>query len=194
MHKVWARSSRQQDTSQQQEVVSSVQNAPVEYSSYDEDYHLEWLETPFPKEMLDGDESEVCLDPESHCHHHLPKVDSKLVATESSRNLAAKKAEIRKATENSFYPVTMELRPDSVHDFLLAAEETSEGNFQSEQPFCLTGLHTCGDLCSTALKLFAGIHSARALCVVGCCYHHITETVDKEGEVVSVDCIIINTK
>lgn len=86
-------------------------------------------------------------------------------------------------TKSSFYPVTMELRPDTICDFLLAAEETSNGNFQSEKQFCLVGLHTCGDLCSTALRLFSEVHSARALCVVGCCYHHITEEDDANGEV-----------
>lgn len=79
----------------------------------------------------------------------------------------------------------MELRPDSVCDFLTAAEVKSEGVFVSEQPFCLVGLHTCGDLGSTALRLFTEIPSARALCVVGCCYHHITEG-NEEGKIILI--------
>ncbi|XP_013382152.1 methyltransferase-like protein 25 [Lingula anatina] len=39
----------------------------------------------------------------------------------------------------------------------------------------LTGLHTCGNLSPTILKLFAQSDSARLLCVVGCCYHLIDE-------------------
>ncbi len=42
-------------------------------------------------------------------------------------------------------------------------------------PLLLTGLHTCGNLASSILRLFANNKSAVALCSVGCCYHHIGE-------------------
>lgn len=79
---------------------------------------------------------------------------------------------------NSFCPLTMELRVDEIHNFLSATEKISGGRFQPKFPFCLVGLHTCGDLGSTALRLYAEIPTARALCIVGCCYHHITESHD----------------
>ncbi len=128
---------------------------------------------------------------QSQCSHHQLENDSELSATGSGQDSTAKKTSeisIRvsssSSTKSSFYPVTMELRPDTLQDFLLAAEETSKGEFKSEQPFCLVGLHTCGDLCSTALRLFAGNPRARALSVVGCCYHHITEKDDGDGEII----------
>lgn len=79
-------------------------------------------------------------------------------------------------SNSTFYPLTMELRPDTATEFLHAAEQKSRGEFNSSRPFCLVGLHTCGDLGSTALRLFAEVPGARAVCMVGCCYHHITET------------------
>ena len=39
----------------------------------------------------------------------------------------------------------------------------------------LTGLHTCGDLASTMLKLFVSNSDVKCLCSVGCCYHLLTE-------------------
>lgn len=39
----------------------------------------------------------------------------------------------------------------------------------------LTGLHTCGDLAPTILKLFLRSPESRALVLVGCCYHMMTE-------------------
>ena len=40
---------------------------------------------------------------------------------------------------------------------------------------CLTGLHTCGNLASTCLKVFSEQESIRMICNVGCCYHLINE-------------------
>ena len=39
----------------------------------------------------------------------------------------------------------------------------------------LTGLHTCGDLASSILRLFTRNDNVQAVCNVGCCYHHIEE-------------------
>ena len=44
------------------------------------------------------------------------------------------------------------------------------------RPSILVGLHTCGDLATTGLKQFVNSDLIRAVCIVGCCYHHITET------------------
>lgn len=38
----------------------------------------------------------------------------------------------------------------------------------------LVGLHTCGDLNSTAIRTFVRNDEVKALCVVGCCYQHLT--------------------
>lgn len=39
----------------------------------------------------------------------------------------------------------------------------------------LTGLHTCGDLSPTSIKIFDFNESVKTICNVGCCYHLITE-------------------
>lgn len=61
---------------------------------------------------------------------------------------------------------------------------TKEVNFQklagkafSEDPksFCITGLHTCGNLASTCLKVYEAQDDIKVLWNVGCCYHLINE-------------------
>ncbi|XP_064487777.1 probable methyltransferase-like protein 25 isoform X2 [Ornithodoros turicata] len=49
----------------------------------------------------------------------------------------------------------------------------------------LCGLHTCGDLASSALRLFVQCSGVKCLCLVGCCYNLITE----ENEATQNDCV-----
>ncbi len=48
----------------------------------------------------------------------------------------------------------------------------------------LTGLHTCGDLAPSMMRIFLANENARILCNVGCCYHLLNEefSLDKNGE------------
>lgn len=39
----------------------------------------------------------------------------------------------------------------------------------------LIGLHTCGDLAPMALQIFVSEASVRVICIVGCCYHLISQ-------------------
>ena len=48
-------------------------------------------------------------------------------------------------------------------------KETSTTNF------CLTGLHTCGNLAATCLQVFNAQPNCRILCNIGCCYHLLQE-------------------
>ena len=41
----------------------------------------------------------------------------------------------------------------------------------------VVGLHTCGDLAPVALRIFVTEASVRAICVVGCCYHLVSQEV-----------------
>lgn len=45
----------------------------------------------------------------------------------------------------------------------------------------LTGLHTCGDLSSTSIKIFNSNEYVKTLCNVGCCYHLLTEQFDDQN-------------
>lgn len=41
--------------------------------------------------------------------------------------------------------------------------------------FCLSGLHTCGNLAASCIEIFENNHDIRNLCNVGCCYHLLDE-------------------
>ena len=41
----------------------------------------------------------------------------------------------------------------------------------------IVGLHTCGDLAPTALRIFSSESSVKLICIVGCCYHLVTQEV-----------------
>lgn len=41
--------------------------------------------------------------------------------------------------------------------------------------FCLVGLHCCGDLTPTLMRIFCANPRVRCLCVVGCCYYSMRE-------------------
>ncbi|KAI8128697.1 Methyltransferase-like protein 25, partial [Lucilia cuprina] len=46
---------------------------------------------------------------------------------------------------------------------------------QTKSSICLTGLHTCGNLAATCLKLFHTQASCKLMCNIGCCYHLLKE-------------------
>ncbi|KAM8910396.1 putative methyltransferase-like protein 25 isoform 2-T2 [Spinachia spinachia] len=45
----------------------------------------------------------------------------------------------------------------------------------------VVGLHTCGDLAPSTLRMFVAKPELAAVCSVGCCYHLLTEEFDPEG-------------
>jgi hypothetical protein len=63
---------------------------------------------------------------------------------------------------------------------LEVAERESGGRFVRQGHTCIVGLHTCGNLGGVALRLFLQQPQLRAVCVVGCCYHHITEEKEEK--------------
>ncbi|XP_076861253.1 putative methyltransferase-like protein 25 isoform X2 [Brachyhypopomus gauderio] len=46
----------------------------------------------------------------------------------------------------------------------------------------MVGLHTCGDLASSTLRMFGSEQELRAVCNVGCCYHLLSERFDPDGQ------------
>lgn len=59
----------------------------------------------------------------------------------------------------------------------------------SNEGLVLVGLHTCGDLAPTAIKIFLNDSNVKALCLVGCCYHLLsqsTATESSEGKLSSL--------
>ncbi|KAM3859049.1 putative methyltransferase-like protein 25 [Diretmus argenteus] len=46
----------------------------------------------------------------------------------------------------------------------------------------LVGLHTCGDLAPSTLRMFVAKRELASVCSVGCCYHLLSEEYDPAGE------------
>ncbi|XP_062373738.1 methyltransferase-like protein 25 [Sardina pilchardus] len=44
----------------------------------------------------------------------------------------------------------------------------------------MVGLHTCGDLASSTLRMFVSKRELHAICSVGCCYHLLSEEFDQK--------------
>ncbi|KAF9433824.1 Methyltransferase-like protein 25 [Entomortierella beljakovae] len=65
-------------------------------------------------------------------------------------------------------------------------EDDDEEEEEEEERWTLCGLHACGDLTSTMVKLYLE-SSATCLFSVGCCYHWISEKYDSDGNIVISD-------
>ena len=69
-------------------------------------------------------------------------------------------------------------KAESYTAFLTA--QTSAEEFQkiaklTDEKVVLTGLHPCGDLTPTLMRFFKSLNQITHLCMVGCCYHKLTE-------------------
>ena len=92
------------------------------------------------------------------------------------------------ANSNSFLPVTGfvdqafvasgELK--RLFDELLYSPENSSA---VSNGLFLVGLHTCGDLVPMALRIFVNEPSVKLICVVGCCYHLVSQQFGKNSSV-----------
>eukprot|EP00042_Codosiga_hollandica_P032775 m.212683 g.212683 ORF g.212683 m.212683 type:complete len:333 (+) comp54015_c0_seq2:588-1586(+) len=75
----------------------------------------------------------------------------------------------------SFIPVTATVDCETKASFLSLLAETAEGEINTRQPICLVGLHACGDLTSSIVRVFIESEMIKSLVVVGCCYNRMTE-------------------
>lgn len=64
-------------------------------------------------------------------------------------------------------------------DAVLSNLVTDQFNEMSDN-ISIVGLHTCGDLSPTCIRLFIKDTSIKSICNIGCCYHLITE--EKDGQ------------
>lgn len=46
----------------------------------------------------------------------------------------------------------------------------------------MVGLHTCGDLAPSTLRMFVAKKELAAVCSVGCCYHLLSEQFDPSAQ------------
>ena len=65
-----------------------------------------------------------------------------------------------------------------------AYTSAKSSQYQTRSDIMLTGLHTCGDLAPSMMRIFLSNEKAQILCNVGCCYHLLNEEFsgDKNGE------------
>ncbi|XP_035663078.1 methyltransferase-like protein 25 [Branchiostoma floridae] len=82
--------------------------------------------------------------------------------------------------QGSFTPTTAYINPDTDLADLVGVSNSDET--LADLRLLLTGLHTCGDLSPTMLRLFVTCPQAAVLCSVGCCYNLLTE-VEKPGAI-----------
>lgn len=75
--------------------------------------------------------------------------------------------------QNNYKTVVRFMTPDMDLDSLI--KENFEALAALQPTICLTGLHTCGNLAATCLKLFHTQTSCTLMCNIGCCYHLLKE-------------------
>eukprot|EP00106_Octopus_bimaculoides_P019351 XP_014786793.1 PREDICTED: methyltransferase-like protein 25 isoform X2 [Octopus bimaculoides] len=89
-----------------------------------------------------------------------------------------------------FYcPFTTYVNSDTNILQLIAEHDKCEANATSQcgsRKLLVAGLHTCGNLCPTALRFFSQNPAAHLLCNVSCCYHLLTEEFDPNGAAQSI--------
>ncbi|EDW90824.1 methyltransferase-like protein 25 [Drosophila yakuba] len=82
------------------------------------------------------------------------------------------------ALEN--YKTTAKFITTELNFGALLAEHFTQLGPEDSPNFCLTGLHTCGNLAATCLQVFHAQADCRLLCNVGCCYHLLRERYSQQ--------------
>lgn len=85
--------------------------------------------------------------------------------------------DIQAKDSRSYTPLTccLDSQSDSILDLI---KNDGIRWFNVHESTALVGLHTCGDLASVIMRQFVKYDSLKVLCLVGCCYHHVTEKDD----------------
>ena len=98
------------------------------------------------------------------------RMDESSPPDENAKEEAAAKVSANFRRTTQFLSSTFDLQP--------LVDESSEYFGQPFSHAGLVGLHTCGNLASTSLQLFANSRQTHFLCNVGCCYHLLDEAFD----------------
>ncbi|XP_037551614.1 methyltransferase-like protein 25 [Nematolebias whitei] len=101
---------------------------------------------------------------------------SQLSAEEKERrkraNLERKARSRRDSSGGVFAPLTSYVTADTELRELITELEGA----------VVVGLHTCGDLAASTLRMFVAKAELAAVCGVGCCYHLLSEEFDPDGQ------------
>ena len=98
-----------------------------------------------------------------------PRKKSQQKSKQKSANVQKEK------TAPSFIPLTLYIDTNTDLNALACRHFHLEDGESHLSRQLLTGLHTCGDLAPSMLRIFCVNDSIKALCNVGCCYHLIEE-------------------
>ncbi|KAK1906555.1 Methyltransferase-like protein 25 [Dissostichus eleginoides] len=105
-----------------------------------------------------------------------PRVPSSQLTDEErerrKRESLERKAQNRTSTNEMFSPLT---------SYVTAETELRELIDELEDAV-MVGLHTCGDLAPSTLRMFVAKPELSAVCSVGCCYHLLSEEFDPAGQ------------
>uniref|UniRef100_A0A3P9N2F2 Methyltransferase like 25 n=1 Tax=Poecilia reticulata TaxID=8081 RepID=A0A3P9N2F2_POERE len=133
-------------------------------------------------------ETHSALDPESG-EHFLSALSADVIQPPSPRvppsQLSAEERERRKrenlekkarsrgeGADGVFSPLTSYVTSETeLRDLITELEEA-----------VMVGLHTCGDLAASTLRMFVAKPELSAVCGVGCCYHLLSEEFNPDGQ------------
>ncbi|XP_031574064.1 methyltransferase-like protein 25 [Actinia tenebrosa] len=90
---------------------------------------------------------------------------------------------IETSKHDSYLPVTAHVSSSAqIYQNLEALFEKKNTSICNDinKGIILVGLHTCGDLAPTAINIFIKDSVVKALCLVGCCYHLLSQPTDSE--------------
>lgn len=98
-----------------------------------------------------------------------------------SNTMNSKSPQPQTASPTSFVPVTGFVDQSFVDNGGLTRLFDDQGTTNGVTRVCdgvfVVGLHTCGDLAPVALRIFVTEASVRVICIVGCCYHLVSQEV-----------------
>ncbi|XP_042324339.1 methyltransferase-like protein 25 [Sceloporus undulatus] len=109
--------------------------------------------------ILPSDAVETDCSPRSNCRELCEEEKER-------RKMASLKAKASRSKEANVY---------STLTSYITAETELRDIVEDLEDCMLVGLHTCGDLASSTLRLFNAKSEIKAVCSVGCCYHLLSE-------------------
>ncbi|KAK5649953.1 hypothetical protein RI129_000982 [Pyrocoelia pectoralis] len=130
-------------------------------------------------------------------HHHIPVlgVDSSLVHTDGAIKRVRLLEKAWKCVEHNPYKSLPSKKDYTLtkidHLYKQVTEFVTESTdfeqlisdifLEKSTNFGLVGLHTCGDLAATCIKVFNKNNNLRTLCNVSCCYHLLNEEFESNN-------------
>ncbi|XP_062299748.1 methyltransferase-like protein 25 [Scomber scombrus] len=106
-----------------------------------------------------------------------PRVSPSHLSTEERER--RKRENLERKAKNRSNSASIEFSP--LTSYVTAETELRELINELEDAV-MVGLHTCGDLAPSTLRMFVAKPELAAVCSVGCCYHLLTEEFDPAGQ------------